>query len=55
MVDNTVQRFPFVKHPIYADRDRHTSGIPQVLTEEYIVTLNRNMIIAARMKDRKSA
>ncbi|SAM04151.1 hypothetical protein [Absidia glauca] len=55
MVENTVQRFPFVKHPIYADRDRHTSGIPQVLTEEYIVTLNRNMIIAARMKDRKSA
>ncbi|KAI8338107.1 LMBR1-like membrane protein-domain-containing protein [Chlamydoabsidia padenii] len=54
MVDNTVKRFPFVKHPIYADRD-HSSGIPQVLTEEYIITLNRNMILAARMKDRKSA
>ncbi|CAO3591029.1 unnamed protein product [Absidia cylindrospora] len=54
MVDDTVKRFPFVKHPNYADRE-HTSGIPQLLTEEYIVTLNRNMILATRMKDRKSA
>jgi hypothetical protein len=54
MVDDTVERFSFVKHPDYADRD-HSSGIPQALTEEYIVTLNRNMILAAKMKDRKSA
>lgn len=54
MVDNTVKRFPFAKHPDYADRD-HTAGIPQALTEEYIVTLNRNMKLAARMKDRKLA
>ncbi|KAI8342300.1 LMBR1-like membrane protein-domain-containing protein [Chlamydoabsidia padenii] len=54
MVDDTVKRFPFAKHPDYADRD-HSNGIPQTLTEEYIVTLNRNMILAARMKDRNSA
>ncbi|ORZ25110.1 LMBR1-like membrane protein-domain-containing protein [Absidia repens] len=54
LVDNTTKRFPFTKHPDYADRD-HSAGIPQTLTEEYIVTLNRNMILASRMKARKSA
>ncbi|KAI8081328.1 LMBR1-like membrane protein-domain-containing protein [Halteromyces radiatus] len=54
MVDETVKRFPFVKHPHYAERE-YMTNIPQLLTEDYIVTLNKNMILAARMKDRKSA
>ncbi|CAO3654282.1 unnamed protein product [Cunninghamella echinulata] len=57
LIDQTIQRFPFVRHPDYSatpDRD-HTSSIPQTLTEDYIITLNRNMILAERMKDRKLA
>ncbi|CAO3648848.1 unnamed protein product [Cunninghamella blakesleeana] len=57
LVEQTIQRFPFVRHPDYnssTDRE-HISSIPQTLTEDYIITLNRNMILANRMKHRKLA
>ncbi|ORX49900.1 LMBR1-domain-containing protein [Hesseltinella vesiculosa] len=54
MVDQTVQRFPFVKHPNYADADRSVP-VPDEITEEYLVDVNRKMILAERMKERRIA
>ncbi|KAI9316887.1 LMBR1-like membrane protein-domain-containing protein [Dichotomocladium elegans] len=48
------QRFAFVLDPDFADRENSIRP-PQPITEEYLVKLNRRMIIAARMKDRKLA
>lgn len=53
-VDQIVKRFPFVVDPEYGDRDGSVS-LPRDITEEYLVKLNKRMIIAARMKDRKLA
>ncbi|KAI8373037.1 LMBR1-like membrane protein-domain-containing protein [Radiomyces spectabilis] len=54
LVEKMVHRFPFVLHPDYVDRDRSIT-IPRTMTEEYLIKLNRRMILAARMKDRKLA
>ncbi|KAI9025976.1 LMBR1-like membrane protein-domain-containing protein [Phycomyces nitens] len=54
LVKKMVAWFPFVLDPEHSDRDGSTH-IPQILTEEYLVKLNQDMIIAMRMKDRKLA
>ncbi|KAG0176584.1 hypothetical protein DFQ29_005950 [Apophysomyces sp. BC1021] len=54
LVDQTVQRFPFVLRPEYSTRDSSTV-IPRTVTEEYLVKLNKDMILAVRMKDRRLA
>lgn len=53
-VDQMVKRFPFILNPEYSDRD-NTVSVPRNITEEYLVKLSKDMIIASRMKDRKLA
>ncbi|KAI7876330.1 LMBR1-domain-containing protein [Lichtheimia hyalospora FSU 10163] len=53
-VDQMTQRFPFILDPEYTDRDNSVS-LPRDITEDYLIKLNRRMILAARMKDRKLA
>lgn len=53
-VDQMIKRFPFVLDPDYSDRDNIVS-VPRNITEEYLVKLSKDMIIASRMKDRKMA
>ncbi|KAI8140202.1 LMBR1-like membrane protein-domain-containing protein [Fennellomyces sp. T-0311] len=53
-VDRMIRRFPFVMDPDYGDRE-HSIRLPRTITEEYLVKLCKDMILAARMKDRKLA
>ncbi|RCI06896.1 LMBR1 domain-containing protein 2 [Rhizopus stolonifer] len=48
------RRFPFILHEAFAERTPSIQ-LPTVLTEEYLVKLCRHMILAIRMKDRKTA
>ncbi|KAI7870771.1 LMBR1-like membrane protein-domain-containing protein [Spinellus fusiger] len=54
LVDQMVAWFPFVLDQSYNDRENRIH-IPQLVTEEYLVNLNRNMIWCVRMKERKLA
>ncbi|ORZ00351.1 LMBR1-like membrane protein-domain-containing protein [Syncephalastrum racemosum] len=51
-IDQMVEKFPFVLDPEHNERQ---TNIPRVITEEYLVKLTKDMIIAARLKDRKVA
>ncbi|KAI9275921.1 LMBR1-like membrane protein-domain-containing protein [Phascolomyces articulosus] len=53
-VDQMIRRFSFVLDPDYGDRE-HTIRVPRNITEEYLVKLSKDMIIASRLRDRKLA
>ncbi|KAI7856552.1 LMBR1-like membrane protein-domain-containing protein [Circinella umbellata] len=53
-VDQMIQRFPFVLDQDYGDRE-NSIRLPQTITEEYLVKLSKDMIIASRLRDRKLA
>ncbi|KAI9496861.1 LMBR1-like membrane protein-domain-containing protein [Zychaea mexicana] len=53
-VDQMIRRFPFVLDNDYSDRE-NSIRLPRTITEEYLVKLCKDMIIASRMRDRKLA
>ena len=53
-VDQMIQRFPFVLDPDYGDRE-NSIRLPRTITEDYLVKLSKDIIIASRLRDRKLA
>ena len=53
-IKTMLQRFPFVQHESFAERDNSIT-VPSNITEEYLVKLSSRMVLAIRMRDRKRA